>query len=316
MEKPPSFSPEDIPEFQKQRILSDAEIIKGGGEVTPDGKVHPTESQVEDAHREMELEKEKDSAERQTLVQEIHTKEDEIKQTNVDIEKVGQMIDDAKKELAPLEEELAHIEEGREYYEIQKKLEECSGWLTNKDGEFDRMISVAENIAQLSERDLKNAPKKFFGRTDKDLESKLASTLEEAKTAVANIRSLKDRLMRAKGIVNQETAEQVASLAEAYPQQFSLYKYFKEQRDKSRELDHKLIVDVGSFWQNRNQNTGYSLNNIEDSKKKLDTELSPKRMHLKELESFLTFKRQSLSQAEEELREKRGRLSAIEKSTG
>lgn len=62
-------SPEEMANFNKSRIKSDVELVDGGAEVTPDGKIIPTEEQIKDAKIEMgqnfkeELEKMKASYE-------------------------------------------------------------------------------------------------------------------------------------------------------------------------------------------------------------------------------------------------------------
>jgi len=51
--EPKMSTPEEIAENQKQRILSNAELVKGGAEVTPEGKIITTEEQQNDARKEM-----------------------------------------------------------------------------------------------------------------------------------------------------------------------------------------------------------------------------------------------------------------------
>ena len=46
-------TPEEMAEIQKERILSDAELIKGGADVTPEGGITATEDQIKDAKIEM-----------------------------------------------------------------------------------------------------------------------------------------------------------------------------------------------------------------------------------------------------------------------
>jgi hypothetical protein len=49
-------SPDQISDINEKRILSDAEAIKGGAEVTPGGRVSFTDGQIKEAKREMRTE--------------------------------------------------------------------------------------------------------------------------------------------------------------------------------------------------------------------------------------------------------------------
>lgn len=317
MEKTPSYNPDEIPEMQKQRILSDAEAVTGGAGVSPEGQIAFTPEQKEAVYREMELDKAKDAEDRRVLTEQIHTKETEVAEVRTNIEKARQMIEDVRKEMEPVQKEIAHLAEGMEWYETQRQLEECSTWLTAKDGEFDRMASEAKRNIELLDRDLKNAPRKSFGRRDKELEAQIASRLERVGNQTPEIQNLKETLARSRGMVDAETAQRLGVLAETYPQSFTLYRHFRGLRDKIDDLGKKLTGAKGQDWQNRGagdyRRTDYTPDRIEKKKQELEKELGPKELHFKELQGYLTHQERRLNQLGEEVGEARGRLARIER---
>lgn len=46
-------SPEEMAQINKQRVLSDADLLRGGAEMTNEGKILPTEEQIKDMKIEM-----------------------------------------------------------------------------------------------------------------------------------------------------------------------------------------------------------------------------------------------------------------------
>ena len=53
IKEPKMPTPEEMAKINKERKLSDAELIKGDAEVTPDDRIIPTEEQIKDAKIEM-----------------------------------------------------------------------------------------------------------------------------------------------------------------------------------------------------------------------------------------------------------------------
>lgn len=87
--EPKMLTPEEMAEMQKKRIMSDANLVDEGADVTPEGAILPTEKQAKDAKMEMG--------------DEIYEKYQEM---GKEIENLNETVNDAVKVLSGINKEL------------------------------------------------------------------------------------------------------------------------------------------------------------------------------------------------------------------